>query len=102
MQRETDFLARYGGEEFAAVLSNTDLDGAVKVAGEMHQAIKSLQLEHAKSKVSTIVTISMGVSAVVPQLGNEPEILVAAADQALYKAKEEGRNRLNIGHVKTS
>lgn len=102
MQRETDFLARYGGEEFAAVLSNTDLDGAVKVAGEMHQAVKSLQLEHAKSKVSTIVTISMGVSAVVPQLGNEPEILVAAADQALYKAKEEGRNRLNIGHVKTS
>ena len=92
IHRETDFLARYGGEEFSAVLPDTDLAGAVKVAEEMRFAIADLRLEHAKSKVSDIVSVSLGVSAMIPLLGTDPEVLIAAADQALYKAKEDGRD----------
>ncbi|UCD66549.1 MAG: diguanylate cyclase [Deltaproteobacteria bacterium] len=99
IHRETDFLARYGGEEFSAVLPDTDLKGAVKVAEEMRQAVTALRLEHAKSKVSDIVSISIGVSAITPLMGTEPEILIAAADQALYKAKEDGRDRVKSGQV---
>jgi two-component system chemotaxis family response regulator WspR len=97
MHRETDFLARYGGEEFSAVLPNTDLNGALKVAEEMRQAIKALGIEHAKSRVRDIVSISLGVSTVTPQLDSEPETLIAAADQALYKAKEDGRDCVKTG-----
>jgi two-component system chemotaxis family response regulator WspR len=92
--RDADFLARYGGEEFSAILPDTDIQGAVKVAEEMRLAIQSLHIEHAKSKVSDIVSISIGVASIVPQNNTEPEILIAAADQALYKAKEDGRNRV--------
>jgi two-component system chemotaxis family response regulator WspR len=99
IHREADFLARYGGEEFSTVLPETDLDGAVKVAEEMRQAIKNLKIEHAKSKVSDIVSISIGVSAVKPLQGMNPEILIASADQALYKAKEEGRNTVRSGLI---
>ena len=99
IHRDADFLARYGGEEFSAVLPNTDLQGAVKVAEEMSQSVKSLRLEHAKSKVSDIVSISIGVASMVPQNDTEPEVLIAAADQALYKAKENGRDRVIAGQV---
>jgi two-component system chemotaxis family response regulator WspR len=94
IHRDTDFLARYGGEEFSAVLPDTDIQGAVKVAEEMRQSIKSLRIKHAKSKVCDIVSISSGVASVLPQNDAEPEVLIAAADQALYKAKEEGRDRV--------
>jgi len=99
IHRETDFLARYGGEEFSAILPDTDLNGSAKVAEEMRQAIKALRLEHAKSKVTDIVSISIGVAAVIPQKGTDPDILIAAADQALYKAKEDGRDRVKSGQV---
>lgn len=97
LHRETDFLARYGGEEFSAVLPNTDLGGAIKVAEEMRQAVKALRIEHAKSKVNDIISVSLGVSSIIPHLGSEPEVLIAAADQALYKAKEDGRDRVKSG-----
>jgi two-component system chemotaxis family response regulator WspR len=99
IHREADFLARYGGEEFSAILPDTDLNGALKVAEEMRQAIKNLKIEHAKSKISDIVSISIGVSAFVPLQGMPPEVLIAAADQALYKAKEEGRDTVRSGLV---
>ena len=67
----------------------------------MRQAVKTLNIEHAKSKVCNIVTISLGVSAVIPQMGTKPLILIAAADQALYKAKEDGRDRIKSGPVET-
>jgi len=94
IHRDADFLARYGGEEFSAILPDTDINGAVRVAEEMRQAIKSLKIAHAKSKICDTVSISIGVSSVVPHRGTDPEILITAADQALYKAKEEGRDRV--------
>ena len=99
LHRETDFLARYGGEEFSVILPETELSGAHKVAEEMHQAIKALRIEHAKSKVEKFVTISIGVSSVIPQQSMAPEVLITAADQALYKAKEEGRNLVKSNMV---
>jgi two-component system chemotaxis family response regulator WspR len=101
LHRETDLLARYGGEEFSVVLPDTDLRGAVKVAEEMHGAIKALQLEHAKSKVSDIVTVCIGVSTIIPQKDTEPEVLLAAADQELYKAKADGRDCVKSGSIGT-
>lgn len=94
IHRESDLLARYGGEEFCVVLPDTDLNGAVKVAKEMHQAIQALQIAHPKSRVRDIVSISLGVCTLVPQNDNEPETLIALADQALYKAKDDGRDRV--------
>jgi len=102
IHRDTDFLARYGGEEFSAVLPDTDLEGAVKVAEEMRQSIQSLHIEHAKSKIKDVVSISIGVASVVPNTDIEPEVLIAAADQALYKAKEEGRDRVITGQVQVA
>ena len=99
IHRESDFLARYGGEEFSAILPDTDMNGALKVAEEMRQAVKSLEIEHAKSKVNDTVSISIGVSSTVAPKETKPEILVAAADQALYKAKEEGRDCVRSGRV---
>jgi two-component system chemotaxis family response regulator WspR len=101
IHRESDLLARYGGEEFSVVLPDTDISGAIRVAEEMHQAIKALRIAHVKSIVGDIVSISIGVSALVPQSDTEPEILVAAADQALYKAKEDGRDRVESVLVRT-
>ena len=99
IHRETDFLARYGGEEFSGILPDTDLNGSVKVAEEMRLAIKDLRIEHAKSTVSDLVSVSIGISAIIPQQGTDPKILIGAADQALYKAKEDGRDRVKSGLV---
>lgn len=97
INRDADFLARYGGEEFSAILPDTDIQGAVKVAEEMRQSVKSLHIEHVKSKVSDFVSISIGVASMIPQNDTEQETLIAAADQALYKAKDEGRDRIMSG-----
>ncbi len=94
LHRETDFLARYGGEEFSAILPDTSREGAIKIAERMRQALKSLQVEHSRSKVSDMVTVSIGVSAVVPNKDIEAESIITAADQALYRAKAEGRDRV--------
>ena len=99
IHRDTDFLARYGGEEFSVILPDTDLNGAVKVAEKMRLAIKNLRIEHAKSNISDVVSISLGVSAVLPSKTTVPEVLLATADQALYKAKEEGRDRVQSSEV---
>ena len=94
IHRETDFLARYGGEEFSVILPDTDLKNSVRIAEDMRNALGALHIEHARSKISDFVSISLGVAALVPEKDTEPEILITAADQALYKAKEDGRNRV--------
>ena len=94
LHRETDFLARYGGEEFSAVLPDTDLNGSINVAEKLRQTVKEIRIKHAKSKVSDFVSISLGVASIIPLKGSGPEILIAAADQALYKAKEKGRDQV--------
>lgn len=96
-QRQTDLVARYGGEEFAVILSNTDIKGALKVAKAIQTAIASLAIPHQHSQVSNYITLSMGVASLVPTLEQNLETLISYADQALYAAKEQGRNRV-IAH----
>jgi diguanylate cyclase (GGDEF)-like protein len=91
--RPADLVARYGGEEFSILLPNTDLAGAIQVAKNIQQAIHDLALPHAKSDVKDIVTVSMGICSLIPSVDIKPDILISSADQALYNAKQQGRDR---------
>jgi diguanylate cyclase (GGDEF)-like protein len=91
-ERPGDLIARYGGEEIAAILPNTNAQGAVQIAEVIQLAIKQLKIRHHRSYVSQYVTISMGISCLVPDRDTRLETLIASADRALYVAKERGRN----------
>jgi len=88
-----DLAARYGGEEFALLLANCKAPEAAVVAQRLLDTVRALGIEHRESGVVPVVTISIGVAVHVPN-GNSPEELVRRADQALYRAKAEGRNRV--------
>jgi len=92
-KRATDLVARYGGEEFAIVLPNTDAGGAAIVAEKIRAKVEKLDLEHQESPINRHVTISLGAVSMIPDVDSEPATLISAADQALYQAKREGRNR---------
>jgi len=94
--RPADMTARYGGEEFAIVMPNTDLGGAQAVAERICRTVRDLAIPHAASVVAPHVTISLGVSALVPDSGNSLDKLIGAADAALYQAKNAGRNRAMV------
>lgn len=92
LERGADMAARYGGEEFAIILAGTGLDGALFVAHKMLNGIRELRVPHTGSPFGQ-VTASIGIATAVP--GEAPaEALLEAADQALYRAKREGRNRV--------
>jgi diguanylate cyclase (GGDEF)-like protein/PAS domain S-box-containing protein len=91
-RRPTDVVARYGGEEFALILADTDQHGALIVAERIRTGIERLRIAHPTGP-SGIVTISAGVAAQRPGDDADRSALVAAADRALYGAKQRGRNR---------
>lgn len=99
-RRPGDLVARYGGEEFACILSETDGDGAVKLAHSIHQAVLDETIPHAFSKVHDIVTLSLGVATIRPSEGRRSASdLIVAADRMLYRAKDNGRNRIEAGNA---
>ncbi len=93
LRRPSDFLGRYGGEEFIAVLANTDAAGARIVAERMRSAVEGLEIAHAASTCSELVTISVGFATALPTPEATHDRLIAAADAALLAAKQSGRNR---------
>ncbi|MDR1660825.1 MAG: diguanylate cyclase [Azoarcus sp.] len=97
-QRPNDMVARYGGEEFATILPETSGEGAQAVAEAMRAGIENLRIDHAWSSVSQVVTISVGVATIIPPREGEAGIhaLIKAADDALYRAKESGRNQVRM------
>lgn len=89
-------LARYGGEEFAVVVYNRTFEETVELAREMRAAIAELKLEHHGIGEKGIVTVSLGVGEVAPAEVENTDVLIQRADKALYKAKENGRNRVEV------
>jgi diguanylate cyclase (GGDEF)-like protein len=89
--RKSDLAARFGGEEFAVLLASTDHAGAQHLAEKVRAEVEHGRLVYDGARLG--VTVSIGV-AVWPADGREPGALVAAADRALYAAKESGRNRV--------
>ncbi len=91
-QRQTDTIARYGGEEFALILPDTTLPAAMLLAEKVRSRVEQLQIPHVASPTHRWVTISIGVTSLIPHAEASPVTLIAAADQALYVAKSAGRN----------
>jgi diguanylate cyclase (GGDEF)-like protein len=98
LRRPEDFVARYGGEEFVVILPNCGRDDAARIAEEMRGAVRRLAIPHAASD-SGFVTISAGVSSVVPRHDAGPMALISAADRALYSAKRDGRDRIAVARL---
>ena len=96
ISRAGDFIARYGGEEFVVILPSTDAEGAAVIAEKLRANVEAKHIAHAYSSVADHVTISLGVASMKPDSSAAPESLIAKADEALYKAKEAGRNRYFI------
>lgn len=96
LKRPSDMIARYGGEEFVAILKDTTVDGAKKVATEMIETIKNLKISHKYSQISEYITISIGISHKNIDEDKSKNDILLEADKALYKAKESGRDRYEI------
>jgi len=100
LNRPADLAARYGGEEFVGLLVDTETEGARLLGERVRARVESLDIEHSSSDVADVLTVSVGLASTVPTSGMRPEDLVDLADQALYAAKQEGRNRVVRSGVK--
>ena len=92
LKRPGDLLARYGGEEFVVILPQTTQSGAAKVGEMIRNAVKALEIPHHNSLVDSVVTVSLGVASTIPDAVDNPQLLIEAADLALYQAKDRGRD----------
>jgi diguanylate cyclase (GGDEF)-like protein len=95
LMRATDLVARWGGEEFVVLLPNTYIDGAVEIAERMRKNIEEVKIYN-DAEVETRITVSIGANCIVPKLETSIDDFIEKADKALYKAKELGRNRVEV------
>ena len=93
VHRTTDLVARYGGEEFAFLAPGTDGAGVVEIGHKIQSELHALRITHPESPLGE-VTLSIGVASLLPGSNDSPETLLRRADEALYRAKTEGRNRI--------
>ena len=98
VRRPSDLVARYGGEEFVVLLPDTDAAGAQAVAAELLSAVRSLAIPH-DAWERGIVTISIGMATSAPLPLIDPTALIEKADQALYAAKQAGRDRAHMNEA---
>ena len=93
VQRHDDFVFRFGGEEFGGVILSEDPERSEAHAEAILKLIEGLEIEHKRSAVSDVLTVSIGIATVAPTKVDTIEALYLLADQELYKAKENGRNK---------
>ncbi|MBD1875859.1 diguanylate cyclase [Nodosilinea sp. FACHB-131] len=96
IRRPADLAARYGGEEFALVLPDTDTAGAIRVVQLVRHHLQTLDLPHGASPSGDTITLSFGIATVTPTLDSPAEAILELADQALYAAKDAGRNQYQV------
>lgn len=96
VRRSDDVVARYGGEELAIVLPNTDEHGAIAVAQNLIALLAAKQIPHRASPVCDYVTVSIGISTLIPDLKSGVEMLLNQADTALYHTKMNTRNGFSV------
>ncbi|MFW6020482.1 MAG: diguanylate cyclase domain-containing protein [Guyparkeria sp.] len=94
LKRPADLAVRYGGEEFMIILPDTDAGGAGVIGERLRAAVEALGLPHAHSSTAPVVTISVGTASRLPGHDTTPQALLDQADEALYRAKNGGRNRV--------
>ncbi len=94
VKRSSDFPARYGGEEFAVILPYINSTEAMKIAKRIQKNVIQLNIPHDHSPIAGVVTLSLGISSLIPTSGYKPADLIKAADKALYEAKDKGRNQV--------
>lgn len=92
--RPRDIVARFGGEEFALILPETEADAALKVAERCLRLVENQRIPHDASAIGKFVTVSMGVGTIKAAAGMEARHFVEAVDKLLYRAKQNGRNRI--------
>ncbi len=94
LRRANDLVSLYGGEEFVCILPDCDPAGTIAKAEELRAAVAALGIAHDNSPTSPMITISVGIAVCVPDATRTVEQLLADADAALYRAKDQGRNRV--------
>ncbi len=105
LKRPADFIARYGSYRFAATLPETNSDSAVVVGGMIQANVENMNISHSFSQDSDKVTLSLGVATITPskdttKASSSSDDLIKAADSALCKAKEHGRNQIKCINMK--
>ncbi|WP_255358740.1 MULTISPECIES: diguanylate cyclase domain-containing protein [Geobacillus] len=95
-RRCANSAARYGGEEFAVILPHASPSKAAAAAEAIRLNIEGLAIPHRLSPAANCVTVSVGAAVAIPQPNEHAEALLSLADQALYQAKQNGRNRVEI------
>jgi diguanylate cyclase (GGDEF)-like protein len=95
-RRPLDFVARYGGEEFAVVLYEASREYVAEVLTRIQRSIAELNIPHEASRVASRLTVSIGAAYILPGANRTHDGLIQLADEALYSAKEQGRNRVVV------
>jgi diguanylate cyclase (GGDEF)-like protein len=95
LKRPADFVVRWGGEEFAVILADTGSQGALYIAECIRKSFEKEEIPLDNGKV-TRITVSIGVNTIIPSQEHTQSDFIRHADDALYRAKEEGRNRVSM------